>query len=356
MRKQIGNDRLTAQSYDNVGHIYFLTGEYEDAEVFWQQALALRNSIGDESGIILSLQNMGFLQFNQGQIDRSLKSFIEALEKSRSIKYENAIAVSLGNLGTIYQCQGRYDAAIDSYRDAVQILEALEDKKGIAEYTKEMASAYLDMHSLKLAKEKVDAAQALSSQIGSSDLDIDLQILNARLFRLQENNDQAKQQLNLAQTGSKTNHYDRGLTNARLELAMVESATGSVHESRRILESLRKETSVYRDVWVNLHTTYALALVDEKAKKYNESIQYCDRMIPVASKMGLIPYLMKLHALAGQAYLSQNQKNQAREHFTKANSYLEEIRNSTKGIHQQDLAAIPEVRWIQTGLKTVGQN
>lgn len=354
IRKQIGNDRLTAQSYDNVGQIYYLTGQYDSAQVFWEQALALRTAIGEESGIILSLQNMGFLQFSQGQLDKSMKSFLEALDRSRSIKYENAVAVSLGNLGMIYQYDGRYDAALNSYQEAIQILEGLEDKKGVAEFTKWMANAYIDMHSFALAKKKLEEVQKLSGEIGSVELDTDLRILTARLQRLQGDCSGSLKPIEEAIRSAREMDYQKGILTAELEKAWCGAADGQLADSQKLLQHVLKEASRTSDMWLIVESNYALAALNEQAGNYGPSIQYCQKGIAAAEKMGLKPLLLKLHSLSGQSYLGMNNRTAAKEHFQKADVYLEEIRSSSKGKYDANLMEIPEVTEIYTGLNLLG--
>ena len=71
VRRDLGDDRQLAQSYDNVGYIYYLQGEYDHARVYWKQALDLHRKAGEKGGIVLSTQNLGFLHTAQGRWDEA---------------------------------------------------------------------------------------------------------------------------------------------------------------------------------------------------------------------------------------------------------------------------------------------
>ena len=73
IRRDLGDERQLAQSYDNVGYVLFMEGQYDNALVYWQQGLDRRRKIGEKGGIILSTQNMGFLQITQA-LGKALKS------------------------------------------------------------------------------------------------------------------------------------------------------------------------------------------------------------------------------------------------------------------------------------------
>lgn len=353
IRKQVGNDRLTAQSYDNVGQIYYLTGQYDDAQVFWEQALNLRKTIGEESGVILSLQNMGFLQLAQGHLDRALKSFLESLEKSRSIQYENAIAVSLGNLGTIYQYQGRYGAALQSYQEAIDVLTRLKDKKGLAEYTKLMGSAFLDLHSLEASRKKLEAALKLAGEIDSTELAADVQILLTRLYRLQGSVDLAQRQLQEAIKHATEQQYERTLLLARTEEAWNFSASNNLPAAQKIATAALKKSKTLGDVWLTTSCSYASAYIYLQNREPKQTLALLEEILPVIRKMGLKPQLYKFHSLAGQAFLALNDRQKAGDHFKEASGYFEELK---KGVDQQylsDMMQDMEAQRLQQALQSL---
>lgn len=335
IRKQVGNDRLTAQSYDNVGQIYYLTGKYDDAQVFWEQALNLRKAIGEESGVILSLQNIGFLQLTRGELDRALKSFLESLEKSRSIQYENAIAVALGNLGAIYQHQGRYKAALQSYQEAIDVLAKLKDKKGVAEYTKLMGSAFLDLNSLESSRKKLEEALKLAGEINSTELAADIQIFLSRLYRLQGSLDTARKQLEESIKHATEQQYERTLLGARIEEAWILSASNNLTGAQKTAREALQKSKDLGDVWLTNSCSYASAYFHLQTRQPKQTLALIEERLPAIRKMGLKPELYRFHSLAGQAYLSLNNVQKAREHLGEASAYFDELK---KGVDQQYLS------------------
>jgi serine/threonine protein kinase len=320
IRKNVGDDRLTALSYENIGQIHYLMGHYDEAQAFAEQALSLRKKINDQNGVILSLQSLGFLQIAQGELDKGIKYFLDALNQARSIHFENAIAVSLGNLGTIYSSQGRYKAAIDSYSEAIDVLKSLKDRKGEAEYTKLTGAAFLDMGSYVPARKKLNSAMQLASAIQSEELVVDTQILLGRLDREQANITNAQAEIdNAIKTAMQTN-YQKGLIAANIE-------KGLLTKSVSLLKAALQETKEVGDVWLTLSSKYALASFYLESGQSQQAIRICTEAIPVAREMGLAPYLLRFHSIAGRAHARLKDEGQMREHYNQAARYAESIRN-----------------------------
>src|SRR5204862_421295 len=119
---------------------------YDNALVYWKQALDLRRRIGEKNGIVLSVQNMGFLQTARGKWDDALKSFVEALEGSRAIGFKNAEAISLGNIATVSAYRGR----------------AAAERGEAAGAAAELSNALSEAHSLGHALLTIRAAEGLA--------------------------------------------------------------------------------------------------------------------------------------------------------------------------------------------------
>ena len=333
IRKDLGDDRLTAVSYENIGQIHYLMGHYDEAQAFAEQSLSLRKTISDQNGVILSLQSLGFLQIAQGELDKAIKYFLDALNQARSIHFENAIAVSLGNLGTIYSSQGRYKAAIDSYAEAIDVLKNLKDKKGEAEYTKLTGAAFLDMGSYGPARKTLTSAMQLASEIRSAELIVDTQILLARLDREQASTASAQAKIDTALKDATHNHYQKGLIAANIE-------KGLLTNSAPLLKSTLQEAKDLRDVWLALSSKHALAFFYLQSGQPAAAIPICKEAIATAREMGLAPYLLRFHSIAGQAQALLKNDEQMRDQFNQAARYAENMRKEMSNEYVGDFVKL----------------
>ena len=108
---------------------------------------------------------------------------MDALEQSREIDFKNAMAVSFGNLGVLHHYEGRYGAALTSLEEALAVLQPLDDKRGLAEFTLKQAAALLDVGRLDAAKAKLDAAEAWVRDTGNRERSSDYYVLRGEWTR-----------------------------------------------------------------------------------------------------------------------------------------------------------------------------
>lgn len=352
LRKRLGLDLRTAQSYDNVGYIYYLTGEYDNADVYWKQALELKQNLGDERGVIISNQNMGFLQTAQGDLDAATRSFLEALERSRAIKLENGTAVSLGNLAHLYQMQGRYRAAFKSYREAIEILRRLDDKRGLAEYTKLQGDALMEIFALDEADPELKQALAWSREIGSTELEADILVLLANLSRLRDRPVEADDWLQQAFALLKeAPGMHKSRLRARIEQALLLAAQNRLSEAASTLTAAGRDARRIGNVRLEIMTDYAATKVELRRQDYRAALTSAESGLQRAAQMGLKPYLLRLESLAGEASLALGKTEQAGTHFREAAAHLQQIADSTEERYRQGLHEIPEVRLAEDRLK-----
>ena len=67
-REALGDKRALAESYNNVGFAYYLLGEYDNASVYWRQALDLFSRRGDKQGAVQARQNLGHAAAGAGAL------------------------------------------------------------------------------------------------------------------------------------------------------------------------------------------------------------------------------------------------------------------------------------------------
>jgi tetratricopeptide (TPR) repeat protein len=261
--------------------------------------------------------------------------------------------VALGNLGTIYQHQGRYSAALQSYQEAIDVLNKLKDKKGVAEYTKWMGSALLDLHSLNPSKAKLDEAMKLAKEIGSTELAADIQILMSRFYRLQGSLDSAEKELQDAIKHATEQQYERALLAARIEEAWNLSVKSDLAGAQKAAAAALKNSKRLGDVWLTNSCSYVSAYIHLQNKEPKQTIALAEGILPVLRKMGLRPQLYEFHLLAGEAFLALNERIKGTNHLQEAFRYFEEVK---KGVDQQylsDMMQDMEAQRLQQALQSL---
>ena len=106
---------------NNLGNVYRLLGQYQEALNFYQQSLAIQHEIGNREEEADSLNNMGIVYYFLGQYQEALNFYQQSLAIQREIGNIRGEAASLGNLGVVYKSLGQYQEALHFYRQSSAI-------------------------------------------------------------------------------------------------------------------------------------------------------------------------------------------------------------------------------------------
>ncbi|HVF61770.1 MAG TPA: tetratricopeptide repeat protein [Thermoanaerobaculia bacterium] len=253
-RKALGERLGLAQSLNNVGFAYYLLGQYDNAMVYWRQALDLYRQAGDATGVVLATQSVGLLELAQGEWPRATRSFLSALEKSRELNMQDTTAASLGHLGRLAHRQGRFAAALANYREALAVCQALEDRRGLAEFTLAEAEVYLDLGAPGEAARRLDAAARWIDEGGNREHRAELLRLRGVRALAGGETAAARRDLAAAVEEARASHSVVGLLQARLSAARAAGTPGA-----RELAAVKEEADLLGHAALRLAAAEALA-------------------------------------------------------------------------------------------------
>jgi tetratricopeptide (TPR) repeat protein len=130
--RSAGDERGVASSYDDLGKLAWLRGDYTASLGLLREGLARRRRLGDRRGIALSLNNLGIVLHETGDFGQAIEDFEQALQIRREIGDLVGVIQTLNNLGTLSQDRREYDAALSIFRDALEVARQIGDKNRIA--------------------------------------------------------------------------------------------------------------------------------------------------------------------------------------------------------------------------------
>ena len=119
--------------FNNIGNIYYVQNDYENAIKYHTRSLAIKEEMGDKKGIASSLNNLGINYFENGDYALASNYHRRSLVLKEEMGDRNGVANSLFNLGNIHKAEERYDSAINYLSKSLTIREELGDKNGIAQ-------------------------------------------------------------------------------------------------------------------------------------------------------------------------------------------------------------------------------
>ena len=206
--EQAGEKQGIATACTNLGLAYYDLGDFSRATVYYQRSLAICERIGEQQGIATVCSNLGLIHYDQGNYDRSLPLYLRSLRIHRvigekqglsvcldhmgmtywahgdprrayaylikglavaeEISFKNQVAVAKWHMGIVDIDQGRLDRAGSLLNEAREMLEAMDDRRSLADVHLTLAR-FFEHQDTDLAKafEHVHQARRLTRTIGS---------------------------------------------------------------------------------------------------------------------------------------------------------------------------------------------
>jgi tetratricopeptide (TPR) repeat protein len=156
----------------NAGYVYHLRGQAADvldcanrAEAHWTAA----RSGAREKAVAIRLRGLGHrLQKNY---PAAIAAYREAVGLWRSISTESQdVAIGLNALAEAERFSGDYSAAERDYREALRIAKKINNRKGVATFTGNLAALALDRKDWRAAEALAREALTLAEGVGRQEL------------------------------------------------------------------------------------------------------------------------------------------------------------------------------------------
>lgn len=123
---------LRALVLNDLGNMVWAQGDYEAAQRYHQDSLALREQEGCRQGMAASLNNLGNLALEQADYSLGQSLYETSLAHYRTLDQPSCMAGVLSNLGLVAWYQQDYDRAQQLHEESLQLYERLGHERGIA--------------------------------------------------------------------------------------------------------------------------------------------------------------------------------------------------------------------------------
>jgi tetratricopeptide (TPR) repeat protein len=155
-----------AQTFNNVGYVYWLLGETQKALEKYNEALSIRRALGDRRGEAATLNGIGLVYRSLGETQKALEKYNEALPLRRAVGDRRGEAQTLSNIGAVYRSLGDMRKALEKHNEALLIKRALGDRRGEAATLNNIGVVYDDLGEMRKAQEKYSEALLISRAVG----------------------------------------------------------------------------------------------------------------------------------------------------------------------------------------------
>ncbi len=126
------NKSGTATALGMLGGIARNRGNWDEAESLFNQSLELRTELGDRSGMATTRGQLGEIARNRGNWDEAESLFNQSLEVETELGDRSGMASTWEHLGYIANLRGNWDEAKRLYTESLNVRTELGDRSGMA--------------------------------------------------------------------------------------------------------------------------------------------------------------------------------------------------------------------------------
>jgi predicted ATPase len=163
------------------GTLAWSQGDYIEAQLFYEESLALGRELGDKRSISGPLGWLGVLAHEQGDYEQARSLHEESLVIYRELGDEAGIANRLRDLGVLAHDQGEYERSTTLLEEALTIFRKYDDKMGLGITLRNLGLLNCEKKDFqrahRLMEESLAVAQALGARMGEGVVLRDLGIL-----------------------------------------------------------------------------------------------------------------------------------------------------------------------------------
>lgn len=127
---------------NNIGNLFLYQKKYDEALMYYNEGLKIKEGLNDKKGIALSLCNIAIVYDEQGDLEKALHYYKAGLKISEEIKDISSCALFYGNLGTLYLTQNKPKEAEGAMLRALSLSKESEDLDGVQEWNQNLSDLY----------------------------------------------------------------------------------------------------------------------------------------------------------------------------------------------------------------------
>lgn len=116
------------QVFSQLSLLYGRLGDYQQSQVYYQQALAGQQAINDLHGQAITLTNQGELLRAIGEIEQARSHFEQALALNKQLQDAHLESILLHNMGLLAQHEQNYHQALKNYVESLKLAQQLNEQ------------------------------------------------------------------------------------------------------------------------------------------------------------------------------------------------------------------------------------
>jgi serine/threonine protein kinase/tetratricopeptide (TPR) repeat protein len=283
-----------------LGNKFFLFGDYNDAEKYYQRALDLAQRDKLRLNEAWARISLGSLRISEHKTDEGLRYVDQALPFYRQGGYRKWLSTALTLRGRALRDKGDYDAALKAFKEQLQLGEQLGDPSQVALTHEEIGSVLSDQEQYPEALRQFDKSHEINSSLNATTYAGYSAMQRASMLwqigRYEDARAAIQEALSIAEGPAGTNKLlltALRMIEARMELSESHNQLAGM-KSKQALNLAGKQYKV-----TATQARYVLGLIQSHAGATRAGRQLCEAAIDLATQIGdqqLISAALLAHA------------------------------------------------------------
>ncbi|MGZ3900229.1 MAG: tetratricopeptide repeat protein [Bacteroidia bacterium] len=271
---------LKIQLIEQMGILCKNEKKYDEAILYYNQALELKKKFGNSLMVSASLLNISALLASNHKYSEALPYINEAIQIKRKQKDLQGLAIALNNYGTIISKLGKPKDGLEAVKEAISISVSLGEKENRIHCYQTMSDIYEMMHNEKEAliwvrktMELKDSLLTSESQEQITEMETKYQTEKKEKEIALLNKDKALQLKEITLKNTQRNAFIAGFVLMILLASLVFRSLQQNKRKNKIITLQKKEVEQAKEI-----IEHQKELVDEKQKEILDSIHYAKRI------------------------------------------------------------------------------
>jgi predicted ATPase len=158
--------RARAHTLKGAGTVTSYQGDFAGARMLYEESLTIRRELGDRPGVAVLLNNQGIIARHQHELNDARRMNEESLALFRQLGDRWAVGQLLNNQACIASDQGDYAEARALLEESLFIRRQLGDKAGLALSLNTLADVVLDEGDYAAARPLLDESLVIARELG----------------------------------------------------------------------------------------------------------------------------------------------------------------------------------------------
>ncbi len=369
INQSINDPEVDAKIKARMATIVSSLGKLNEANDYFNQAIAVFKRFGTKSELAASLNNLGTNLVSQGKYKKAIMIFEQAIPEYKAVNYNKGVGYALGNIGNAYSKMGYYQKGIEFYKKTLEIARESEDLNFERLVLSDIGEIYWSLGNYSQALEIYYDARKVNENLGNKWVDAvilqslagiykdlgnlqkSLEYYDVSIEKFREIGDSQRLALNLSLLG--TVHWKRGNLERALHL-LQESYQASIKigdpeirinsllqigqislekgDSSKALKNISEALAFSQTSHNNPKIARALIKLGEyyfTLENFEDALEYYSKGLHIVEEIHLPHIEWQAHAGIASTLEKKKQPTKALHHYEAAIEILNSIESTT---------------------------